>query len=120
MHSFPLVHMRAKSIILYFYSDHPILNCVACVRQAKYLKGELLIKDALNTLAEHIRNPQEFNLIFENLSLGVESFDLVHSHDNDENTRAKLQAIKDFGTELLKRTNSQISDFVGQIYPYMP
>ena len=120
MHSFPLVHMQAKSIILHFYSDHPILNCPACVRQAEYLKGELLMKDALDTLAERAGNPQEFNLIFENLSSGAEGFDPVHSHDNDDDTRVKLQAIEDFGTELLKRTNAQISDFVGQIYPCMP
>jgi hypothetical protein len=57
MHSFPLVYMQVKSIIFYFYLDHPILNYLACVRQAKYLKGELLIKDAFNTLVEHTRNP---------------------------------------------------------------
>jgi hypothetical protein len=57
MHFFPLVYIQVKSIILYFYLDHPILNYLACVRQAKYLKGELLMKDTLNTLAECTRNP---------------------------------------------------------------
>jgi hypothetical protein len=57
MQSFPLVHMQAKSIILHFYSDHPILNCLVCIKQARYLKGELLIKDALDTLAERAGNP---------------------------------------------------------------
>ena len=56
MHFFPLIHIQAKSIILYFYLDHPILNCLVYVRQVEYLKGELLIKDALDTLAKHTRN----------------------------------------------------------------
>ena len=90
MHSFSLVHMWAKSTILYFYSDHPILNCPVCVRQAKYLKKELLIKDALDILAEYTENPQEFNLIFENLSLGAKGFTPVHFHYSDDNTKGKL------------------------------
>ena len=50
----------------------------------------------------------------------MEGFDLVHSYNNNNNIRVKLQAIEDFGTELLKRINTQILDFVDQIYPYMP
>ena len=57
MHFFPLVYMQVKSIILYFYLDHPILNYLAYIKQAKYLKRKLLIKNALNTLVKCVGNP---------------------------------------------------------------
>ena len=109
--------MQAKFIILSFYLDYPILNCLAYIKQVKYLKKELFIKNALNTLVKYVKNFQEFNLIFKNLSLGVEGFNLVYFYNNNDNTKIKLQAIKDFNTELLKKINAQILDFIGQIYP---
>ena len=56
MHSFSLVYMQAKSIIFYFYLDYFILNYLAYIRQAEYLKRELLIKDTLDNLAEYTKN----------------------------------------------------------------